>query len=75
MHLMSGRKLSDAKEPATKAVELEPLAKNYFLPGSICLRMEDLAAARAAIEQAVALEPGNPQYRQAYELVRRGGAE
>jgi len=75
MHLMSGRKLSDAKELATKAVELEPLAKNYFLPGSICHRMEDLAAARAAIEQAAALEPGNPQYRQAYELVRRGRAE
>ncbi|HUT89719.1 MAG TPA: tetratricopeptide repeat protein [Thermoguttaceae bacterium] len=75
MHLMSGRKLSDAKKLATKAVELEPLAKNYFLLGSICQRVGDLAAARAAIEQAVALEPGNPQYRQAYELVRGGKAE
>ena len=72
---MSGRKLSEAKKLAAKAVELEPLAKNYFLLGSICRRVGDRAAARAAIEQAVALEPGNPQYRQAYELVRGGRAE
>jgi len=75
MHLMSGRKLAEAKELATQAVELEPLAKNYFLLGSICQRVGDREAARAAIEQAAALEPGNPQYREACELVRRGRAE
>lgn len=57
MHLMSGRKLGEAKELATKAVELEPLAKNYFLLGSICRRAGDREGARAALERAAALEP------------------
>ncbi|NQT17542.1 MAG: tetratricopeptide repeat protein [Planctomycetes bacterium] len=70
MHLASNRKLSDAKRLATKAAELEPLARNYFLLGSICQKIGDLAAARAAIEQALTLEPGNPQYRRACERLR-----
>ncbi len=75
MYLMASRKLPEAKKLAAKAVELEPLAKNYFLLGSICRRIGDLAGARAAIEKAVALDPGNPEYRQASELLRRGQAE
>ena len=69
MHLASNRKLSEAKELAAKAVALEPLAKNYFLLGSICRAVGDLPAARAAIEEAVALQPGNPEYQRAHQLL------
>lgn len=75
LHLTSDRKLPEAKELAARAVELEPLAKNYFLLGLVCQKAGDRAAARAAIEKAVALDPENLEYRRACELVRRGKAE
>ncbi|MFH1920465.1 MAG: tetratricopeptide repeat protein [Planctomycetota bacterium] len=75
VHLTFGRKLSEAKELAAKAVELEPLAKNYFLLGLVCQRVGDLASAREAIERAIELEPANPEYRQARELLQGGKAE
>lgn len=74
-YLTSNRKLEEAKKLAAKAIELEPLAKHYFLLGLICQRLGDLGGARAAIGQAVAFCPANPEYRQAYELVRNHKAE
>ena len=67
LYLKSNQNLPKAKELAAKAVELEPLAENHFLLGAICQRMGDLVSARAAAEQAVALQPDNQEYRQALD--------
>jgi Flp pilus assembly protein TadD len=75
LHLASNRKLDEAGELAAKAVELEPLAKNYFLLALIRQRVGDRLAARAAVEKAVSLEPGNPEYRRAYDLIHEGKPE
>ena len=75
LHLTANRKLDEANELATKAVELEPLAKNYFLLAVIRQRVGDHQAALAAIEKAVSLEPGNPEYRQVYVMIQEGKPE
>ena len=75
LHLTANRKLDEANELAAKAVELEPLAKNYFLLALVRQRVGDHQAALAAIEKAVSLEPGNPEYRRAYVLIQEGKPE
>jgi tetratricopeptide (TPR) repeat protein len=50
---------------------LEPTAYNYSQLAEICARSGDWAGAGEAIEQALRLEPENPQTRQAYEAIRK----
>lgn len=65
--LACGRSLPEAKTLAEQAVALEPSAMNYAVLAEACRRNGDVAGARAALEQALRLEPGNPQIRKAYE--------
>jgi tetratricopeptide (TPR) repeat protein len=69
LYLQANRKLPEAKRLALKAVEQEPLARHYFLLTTACQRNGDLADARSAIEQAVALDPGNPEYRRMRDVI------
>jgi tetratricopeptide (TPR) repeat protein len=57
--LTRGRSLPEARAWAAKLVDLEPSAANYLLLGRTCHRTGDLPAARAAVERALQLEPGN----------------
>ena len=75
LYLKANRELPEAKRLALKAVELEPLAPNYYLLSAAYLKDGDPAEARSAMEQAMALDPGNPLYRQTYELTGRNQAE
>jgi tetratricopeptide (TPR) repeat protein len=51
--------------------DLEPANADYWLNvGVLNGRLSRYDAARAAIEQAVKLDPSNPKYRQAYDLIR-----
>ena len=63
--------LPRAKELAQKAVQLEPVAKNYFLLGMTCRANGDLEGAASALTQAAALEPHHAEFRRAREQIKQ----
>jgi len=71
LYLKAGRKLPEAKALAVKAALMEPVAKHYFLLSLACLRTGDRAAALSAIEQAIALDGDNTQYRELHQTIRK----
>jgi len=71
LFLKMDQKLPEAKKHAQTAVRLDPAAANYFLLAKTCDRNGDLPGALMALQRAVKLEPGNPQYRQAYEFLKQ----
>ncbi|MBR1781429.1 MAG: DnaJ domain-containing protein [Oscillospiraceae bacterium] len=48
-------------------------AEFYFLQGSIAYRKGWLDEANANFQRAVSMEPGNVEYRQAYNMMQQGG--
>lgn len=62
-YLQTGQKLAEAKELAQKAVDLQPVSEYWFLLSQACLRSGDRSAARRAIEEAIALDPGKDAFR------------
>ncbi len=48
-----------------------PSAPNYYLLARASHVTGDLTGALAAIERAVALEPGNTEYRQVYAMLKK----
>ena len=71
LYLEANWKLPDAKTMAEKAVRLEPVAENYYLLSSACLRNGEPTDALRAIERAVALDPGSAEYVWAHEFIRK----
>jgi tetratricopeptide (TPR) repeat protein len=67
-----GRKLPEAKAVAERLVGVEPKAENYVLLGNLCQQTGDRAGARAALEQAARLAPGNPEIKKAYRQLQSG---
>jgi tetratricopeptide (TPR) repeat protein len=63
LYLRANRKPAEALALARKAAELEPNGSHYHLLAVACIRNHDRAAARAAMEQAVALNPNETRYR------------
>jgi hypothetical protein len=55
---------------ARKAAELAPTAANYWLLASACRKYGDVASALAALDLAIKIDPGNLQYRQAYDAIK-----
>lgn len=72
LYLNTGKRLAEARNLAGKAVELEPVAENYFILGQACQRARDRQAALAALQKALELAPGNREYQQMYDLIRNG---
>ena len=64
LYLQMGRKLKEARQVAAVAAQMEPTAGNFSTLAASCERVGDVAAARQALERALALEPNNPQYRE-----------
>jgi len=64
--LLRNQRLPEAKALARKLVELEPAAPNYGLLGEVCAQAGNLPGARAALERAMQLDPGNEEFRAAY---------
>lgn len=70
--LLQQEKLSEARAIMEKAVyEFPQEAWGWATLGDIARRQEDFANARAALNKAVALEPGNPSWRKLLALLPR----
>jgi tetratricopeptide (TPR) repeat protein len=69
LYLQANRKIPEAKTLAQKAVELEPTAPYYFMLAVVCQRAGDRAASLAAIEEALARDPGNAEYGRFREMI------
>jgi tetratricopeptide (TPR) repeat protein len=70
VYARTNKNLPEARSLASTAVRLEPTARHYAIYGVACERLGDLAAARAALERATAIEPDNPQYRRMVDLLK-----
>jgi len=62
--------LPTSKSLAQRAVTLEPSAANYFVLGRACEANGDISGAAQAIEQALALEPNDPRYKDFHAYIR-----
>ena len=71
LYLRTNSRLTETRRLAEKAVALEATADNYFVLSWACDVNGDTASALAAIEQAIQLEPGNPKYKQIYEIIKK----
>ncbi len=63
-------RLDEAKSLALAAVDMEPIASNYYLLSAACAANSDRAAALEAIEKALDLAPGTPAFQQLQESLR-----
>ena len=70
LYLQSDRKIPEAAKLAEKAVRLDPAASTYFLLSAAHERNGDLPGALTAIQQALKLDPRNPQYQRAERMIR-----
>ena len=69
--LFRQQRIPEAKTLAQRLIELEPTASNYALLGEACDRAGDLPGALAAMERAIALEPGNQRFRAVYQRLQQ----
>jgi tetratricopeptide (TPR) repeat protein len=72
LYLITNIKPPEARKLAEKAVALEKTGKNFFILGWACHVNGDRASAMSAIQKAIKLEPGNNEYRQMYEDLKKG---
>ncbi|MHC4557233.1 MAG: tetratricopeptide repeat protein [Planctomycetota bacterium] len=70
LYMQINRNSPEAKILASKAVELEQIAGNYFILAAACDKNGDLAGALSAIERAIELDPDNGQYQRVYRLIQ-----
>jgi Flp pilus assembly protein TadD len=56
---------------AERAVELDPTARNFSLLASIAQKQKDFSTARAAIREALALDPENQELIKLYESLSK----
>ncbi len=75
VYLRAGRNVDDAQRLAQKAASLEPKAAHYVLLGAACERAGDLAAALAAIDHALRLDPKNRDCLRLRAMLTSSGAE
>lgn len=68
--LREGRRPGEARELALEAVSRDPRATYYALLSAACRQGGDNAAALAAIERALALEPDNAEYQELRAAIR-----
>jgi tetratricopeptide (TPR) repeat protein len=66
----AARNLPEALRLARQAVELSPIAPHHFILSDVLWRAGDESGSRAALEQALKLDPSEPRYREAYARLR-----
>ena len=71
LYLQLDRNFDEAKALAAKAAELRPVAPHFVLSAIACEKTGDLPGAAAALRRATELAPGNAEYRQMYERIKR----
>lgn len=69
LYVGAGRKTSEAPALARKAVEIAPVADHYRILAEAGWKNGDAAAARAAIQKAIDLDPKNPYYRSLLDAI------
>ena len=70
LYLRSGQETLAATKLAQKTVQLEPTARNYFLLSAACRQHGDLPTSLSAIDQALELDPHNPEYQQLRQSIQ-----
>ncbi len=70
LYLMTDQELPEAKKLATKTVQLDPTARNYFLLGQTCEKNDDRAGALEALSEAVRLDPDNATYQEQLKRIQ-----
>jgi superkiller protein 3 len=71
LYLKTGKKLTQARQLAKKAVALEAIATNYFVFSWACYANGDNTNALAAVKRAIKLDPGNKQYPLLYKQIQK----
>jgi tetratricopeptide (TPR) repeat protein len=71
LYLRTNRKIDQARVLARKVLELEPSGPHYYLLAVACLKNNDRAGALEAINQAVALNPGEQKYREFLQQLKK----
>jgi tetratricopeptide (TPR) repeat protein len=71
LYLRANRKLAEAQTLAQRTVELEPGGPQYYVLAVARLRNGDRAGALEAINQAVALSPGEQRYHEFQQQLKR----
>jgi len=72
LHMQTGDDLSEAEQLASKAVELEPTAPNYYLLSAALHRNGEVSKAISAIEKAIQLDPDNAEYQRILGALQMG---
>jgi tetratricopeptide (TPR) repeat protein len=70
LQMLPGRDPQEAVSLAHTATELEPSAEHYYIRATARWHAGDVAAAREDLARSIELDPGNPEYRQAYVHLR-----
>jgi tetratricopeptide (TPR) repeat protein len=72
LDLRAGQMSPETVRMARKAVDLQPSVRSHLLLGAVLQENGDRAGAVAAAENALALDPDNPELRQAYAALKQG---
>ena len=70
LYLGSGKRSTEARRHAERAVELEPSAENYFVLAQACYQAGDAEAALTAGRKAIQLDPRNMAYQRTYNTMK-----
>ena len=70
LYLNTKNSYDEARKLAEEAVKLEKTAANYYLLACACEMNGDRTNALKAAEQAIQLDPGNMEYKQAYQQIK-----
>ncbi len=71
VYLQTNRNHAEALSLARTAVQLEPIAPNYFVLGVACENNGDHAGALSAVKRAMTIDPENAKYKQTYDQLQR----
>jgi tetratricopeptide (TPR) repeat protein len=75
LYLRTRSHVAEACRLAQQAVQLSPMAPNYYVLSMACSLNQDSAGALAAISRACELDPANPQYRELRQALAKGGTQ
>ena len=70
LYLRANRKTDQARVLARRVIELEPSSSHYYFLALACLKNNDRAGALEAMNQAVALSPGETKYQELLQQLK-----
>jgi len=70
LYFRSGQDPAQARQLCERAIELEPTPRAWALLAALAERAGEMDTARAALREAIRLDPNNPTYRQMHETLQ-----